>query len=160
MAARCGMTAHTLRYYERVGLIDAAEPERNGHRRYSNVDEAWLRFIHSLRATCMPIREIRRYAALRGNGVNDLNEQRKILKEHRSALEEQITELMEALSLLTAHIKEFEAGEQKVHSSPAHPRPGEIYVRHEVSKTTHQPMSARIIAPVFGEGSHDQHSNE
>jgi DNA-binding transcriptional MerR regulator len=104
MATRCRMTAYTLRYYERVGLIQAVERGRNGHRRYSDADEAWLKVLQSLRATSMPIREIRRYAASRSNGVNAIPEQRAILEEHRRALEVQTTKLKEAIALLTSHI--------------------------------------------------------
>ena len=45
MASRCGMTPHTLRYYERVGLIQPVWRSRNGHRRYSAQDEEWLKFL-------------------------------------------------------------------------------------------------------------------
>ena len=68
MAERCGMTAHTLRYYERVGLIQPVGRARNGHRRYSEADEAWLNFLHCMRATNMSIREMQRYAELREKG--------------------------------------------------------------------------------------------
>jgi len=68
MAERCGMTAHTLRYYERVGLIQPVGRARNGHRRYSEADAAWLHFLHCMRATSMPIREMQRYAAMRALG--------------------------------------------------------------------------------------------
>lgn len=107
MAARCRMTAHTLRYYERVGLIQAVERARNGHRRYSEADEAWLKFLQSLRATNMPIREMQRFAVLRERGFAGAHEQRKILEGHRKTLEEQITKLKEALVLLTAHIDDL-----------------------------------------------------
>ena len=63
------MTAHTLRYYERVGLIQPVGRAHNGHRRYSEADEAWLNFLHCMRATNMSIREMQRYAELRENGV-------------------------------------------------------------------------------------------
>jgi DNA-binding transcriptional MerR regulator len=119
MAARCRMTAYTLRYYERVGLIQAVERGRNGHRRYSEADEAWLKCLQSLRATQMPIREIQRYAALRHTGVNGLPEQRKVLEEHRRALEEQITKLHEAMAMLKAHIEIHEAEDHAV--SPSSP---------------------------------------
>lgn len=109
MATRCRMTAYTLRYYERVGLIQAVERGRNGHRRYSDADEAWLKFLHSLRATQMPIREIRRYAASRSNGGNAIPEQRAILEEHRKALEVQTIKLKEAIALLTSHIDALQA---------------------------------------------------
>jgi DNA-binding transcriptional MerR regulator len=114
MAARCRMTAYTLRYYERVGLIQAIERARNGHRRYSDADEAWLRFLQFLRATRMPIREIRRYAALRQNGANDASEQRKVLEEHRRSLDDQITKLKEAVALLTTHIEILHAKQPAV----------------------------------------------
>lgn len=121
MAARCKMTAYTLRYYERVGLIQAVERAGNGHRRYSDADEAWLGFLHFLRATRMPIREIRRYAALRQNGPSNVPEQRKVLEEHRRSLEDQIAKLKEAVALLTTHIEILHAKPPAV-SLPS-PRP-------------------------------------
>ena len=105
MAARCNMTAHTLRYYERVKLIEPVERGNNGHRRYSDADESWLKLLQFLRTTHMPIRKIQRYAALRADRTNGSHEQRKILEEHQSTLEGQITKLKEALALLTAHIE-------------------------------------------------------
>lgn len=132
MAERCGMTAHTLRYYERVGLIEAVERAHNGHRRYTEADEGWIKFLQSLRATHMPIREIQRFAALRESGVAGVYEQRKILDEHRKALEEQITSLKEALVLLTAHIGSMATEIQILNPSaaPSSQRASqEVYVR-------------------------------
>jgi DNA-binding transcriptional MerR regulator len=116
IAARCGMTAHTLRYYERVGLIQPVGRERNGHRRYSDQDEAWLRFLKSMRATNMPIREMLRYAALRESADNRAYEQRRILEEHRNALEEQIANLQTAHALLTHSIEDFRRMEAEADS--------------------------------------------
>src|SRR6516164_7740706 len=104
MAQRCGMTAHTLRYYERVGLIQPVGRAQNGHRRYSDEDEAWLNFLHCMRATNMPIREMQRYAALRERGEGSSLERRKILEEHRSVISEQIEALEKAHKLLTHKI--------------------------------------------------------
>jgi DNA-binding transcriptional MerR regulator len=115
IAARCGMTAHTLRYYERVGLIQAGRG-RNGHRRYSEQDEAWLRFLKSMRATHMPIREMLRYAALREAADDRAYERRKILEEHRMALEEQIATLQDAHALLTHNIEDFRKMEAEANS--------------------------------------------
>ena len=75
------MTAHTLRYYERVGLIQPVGRARNGHRRYSEADEAWLHFLHCMRATSMPIREMQRYAELRELGDATSLDRRKILED-------------------------------------------------------------------------------
>lgn len=119
MAARCGMTAHTLRYYERIGLIHPIGRGQNGHRRYSEYDEAWLKFLHWLRATHMPIREMLRYAALRAFGNESAQDQRKILEDHRAALEEEIANLRKAHSLLTSSIDQLRLveGEQTTPSS-------------------------------------------
>ena len=96
MAERCGMTAHTLRYYERVGLIQPVGRAHNGHRRYSEADEAWINFLHCMRATNMPIREMQRYAELRELGDSTSLERRKILEDHQAAIAAQIVELQQA----------------------------------------------------------------
>ena len=107
MAAQCGMTAHTLRYYERVGLIQPVWRGQNGHRRYSNQDGEWLKFLKSMRATHMSIQEMKRYAALRGGGDSRVDEQCKILENHRASLDARIAELQNARALLTHRIEEL-----------------------------------------------------
>jgi DNA-binding transcriptional MerR regulator len=119
MAALCGMTAHTLRYYERVGLIQPVWRARNGHRRYSEQDEKWLRFLKSMRTTHMPIREMQRYVALRNGGNERVAEQCKILEDHRAALENQIADLQKAHALLTRNIQGLrKIGEASADSLP------------------------------------------
>jgi DNA-binding transcriptional MerR regulator len=114
MAERCGMTAHTLRYYERVGLIRPVGRARNGHRRYSEADEAWLHFLHCMRATSMPIREMQRYAELREHGDSTSLERRKILEDHQAAIAAQIVELQRAHALLTHKITNYKKIEQRI----------------------------------------------
>ena len=53
-----GLSVDTLRYYERAGLIDPVRRERNG-RRYEETDLLWLAFLRRLRATGMPIAQVR-----------------------------------------------------------------------------------------------------
>ena len=114
MAERCGMTAHTLRYYERVGLIRPVGRARNGHRRYSEADEAWLHFLHCMRATSMPIREMQRYAELRDHGDSTSLERRKILEDHQAAIAAQIVELQRAHALLTHKITNYKKIEERI----------------------------------------------
>ena len=114
MAERCGMTAHTLRYYERVGLIQPVGRARNGHRRYSEADEAWLHFLHCMRATGMPIREMQRYAELREHGDATSLERRKILEDHQAGIAAQIAELQQAHALLTHKIANYKKIEQRI----------------------------------------------
>lgn len=125
MAARCGMTTHTLRYYERVGLIQPVGRARNGHRRYSDADEAWLKFLHCMRATNMPIREMQRYAKLREEGTDSSLERRKILEEHQAAIAAQIAALEKAHALLAHKIANYRTMEERIGLGRPAARPAE-----------------------------------
>ena len=113
MAERCGMTAHTLRYYERVGLIQPVGRARNGHRRYTESDAAWLNFLHCMRATNMPIREMQRYAALRDLGDSTIEQRRQLLEEHQAQIASQIGALQQAHALLTHKIANYRKIEER-----------------------------------------------
>jgi DNA-binding transcriptional MerR regulator len=114
MAERCGMTTHTLRYYERVGLIQPVGRARNGHRRYSETDAVWLNFLHCMRDTNIPIRELQRYAALREQGEVTSLERRKILEDHQSVVAAQIEALEKAHAILTHKIANYRKIEEKL----------------------------------------------
>ena len=85
-ARRCGLSAHTLRYYERIGLLGRVTRGANGHRRFGERDVEWVAFLHRLRATGMGIREMQRYAALRARGDATLAERQTMLREHADRL--------------------------------------------------------------------------
>src|SRR5579864_3490091 len=113
MAERCGMTAHTLRYYERVGLIQPVGRARNGHRRYSEADAAWLHFLHCMRATNMPIREMQRYAAMRARGQSTLEQRRQLLEDHQAVIVGKIAALERAHALLASKIANYRKIEER-----------------------------------------------
>ena len=62
MARRSGLSAHTLRYYERIGLIPPLARNRSDHRLTARLDLTWIDFLDRLRRTGMPIRDMKRYA--------------------------------------------------------------------------------------------------
>jgi DNA-binding transcriptional MerR regulator len=98
-AERSGLTAHTLRYYERDGLMLAdVDRSASGHRRYTDRDLAWIELITRLRATGMPIREVRKYAALVRSGDGSVAERLALLVAHRARVEAQLAEV-------TAHLR-------------------------------------------------------
>lgn len=114
MAERCGLTAHTLRYYERVGLIQPVGRARNGHRRYSEADAAWINFLHCMRGTDMTIRQMQRYAELREMGDATSLERRKMLEDHQAAVAERIAKLQQAHALLAHKIANYRQIEQRI----------------------------------------------
>jgi len=107
-AQASGISAHTLRYYERAGLIDGVDRAASGHRRYSEADLAWINVLQRLRATGMPIRSIRRYAEL--VQANDGNEAERLalLKRHQAAVRAQLAEVRDHLAFIDQKITTYE----------------------------------------------------
>ena len=81
-----GLSAHTLRYYERAGLLDPIDRNESGHRRYRESDLDRIRFLAKLRATGMPIRDVRRYAELLRGGDATNGQRLALLQAHREAV--------------------------------------------------------------------------
>ena len=100
-AARAsGLSAHTLRYYERAGLLDSVERNGGGHRRYTDGDLDRIRFLSKLRATGMPIREVRRYADLLKAGEGNDRERLALLEAHRERVLRRLEETAGNLELI------------------------------------------------------------
>ena len=98
-----GLGIHTLRYYEHENLIIPLRNSSN-RRRYSEKDIAWIAFIKRLKATGMPIKEIKKYAVLRAKGDVTLSERMEMLIQHRKSLNEQIRQLQEHEAMLDEKI--------------------------------------------------------
>lgn len=106
-AERSGLSAHTLRYWERAGLIEPVSRNGSGHRRYAEEDLERIRFLTKLRATGMPIRQVRRYAELLTGG-DDTNEERlALLESHRKAVLAQLEETAGHLELIDWKINHY-----------------------------------------------------
>jgi DNA-binding transcriptional MerR regulator len=102
-----GLSEHTLRYYERVGLIPPIRRASNGHRRYTEEDIGWFNFVKRLRSAGMPIAQVQRYVVLQRQGGSTLVERLEMLKEHRRAVQQQVDELIEHLQVLDAKIEYY-----------------------------------------------------
>lgn len=100
-ARRTGVSVHTLRYYERAGLV-VTTVDRNtaGRRRYRQQDLYWITICTKLRATGMPIRTIRRYAQLVSAGPGNEQERLALMESHRAEVTAKLAELQENLELI------------------------------------------------------------
>ena len=108
-AAQTGLTAHTLRYYERDGLmLGSVDRSTSGHRRYTQRDLSWIEMITRLRATGMPIRDVRRYAELVRAGAGNETERLALLKTHRERVEAQLSEVTSHLRAIDHKIGLYE----------------------------------------------------
>src|SRR3954453_12980343 len=99
-ATASGVSAHTLRYYERAGLLDPVDRAASGHRRYADEDLARIQFLTKLRSTGMPIRRIREYAELMRGGDDTHEARLALLEEHRDAVRAQLAETARNLELI------------------------------------------------------------
>jgi DNA-binding transcriptional MerR regulator len=105
VAERTGLSAHTLRYYERVGLLDGIGRASSGHRRYTEDDLVSLSFLMRLRATGMPIRKMLEIARLRRLGPQTVPDRLALLEEHQQEVRAHMQELEQHLAFIEAKLK-------------------------------------------------------
>jgi DNA-binding transcriptional MerR regulator len=100
-ARRTGISVHTLRYYERAGLVvTPVDRTLSGRRRYHQLDIEWIVVCAKLRATGMPIKTIRRYAELIAAGAGNEEARLALLESHRAEVLAKLAELQENLGLI------------------------------------------------------------
>jgi DNA-binding transcriptional MerR regulator len=92
-AAKLGMPASTIRFYEKNGLIPNQQRSSDGRRLFDEDDLEWMRFVERLKVSGMPIKEIREYIQLYLAGDSTIAERRKIVYERKAAIEAQLAEL-------------------------------------------------------------------
>lgn len=108
-ARRTGVSVHTLRYYERAGLVvTPIDRTRSGRRRYQQEDLKWISICTKLRATGMPIRAIRRYAQLVSAGPGNEQERLALLEAHRADVTARLAEIREHLKLIDHKIDVYQ----------------------------------------------------
>jgi DNA-binding transcriptional MerR regulator len=112
-----GLTADTLRYYEKDGLMLRSVPRgASGHRQYAQADIDWIQLITKLRSTGMPIRDVRRYTDLVRAGQGNERERLDLLRAHRQVVLARLAEVQDHLGAIDYKIGLYEA---RVNAEPA-----------------------------------------
>jgi DNA-binding transcriptional MerR regulator len=104
VVALTGLTAHTLRWYERIGLMPHIDRSHTGQRRYTNRDLDWLDLVGKLRLTGMPVADMVRYAELVREGDHTYGERFELLQTTREDVLARIDELRGTLAVLDRKI--------------------------------------------------------
>ena len=105
-----GLSAHTLRYYERAGLmLDPVERAPSSHRRYTEDEIRWVTLLTRMRSTGMPIRRIRAYADLVRAGEGNEPERLALLEAHRDSVLEKLDEMRSNLAAVDYKIALYRA---------------------------------------------------
>lgn len=114
LARQTGLSAHTIRYYERIGLLPYADRDRSRQRDYDASILVWIDFLGRLKTTGMPIREMLRYAALRQRGDSTEAERRTLLEQHRERVRAHVADLEACLLVLDTKIAGYAGAEQRM----------------------------------------------
>ena len=117
ISSRSGLSIDTLRFYEKIGLIDPPARDPGGRRVYDAEVLGWIRFLAQLNATGMKQSDRLRYAALRRQGEATYSERRQMLEQHREAIREQLKQLTETLALMDHKVALYQQLEQGLEHS-------------------------------------------
>ena len=108
VAELTGLTPHTLRYYERIGLLEPVPRAAGGQRRYTEADLGWVRFVVMLRQTGMSIAESLCFMELTRAGEHTIPERVRVLRAHRDDLVAQLAVLQRHLGAINRKIDVYE----------------------------------------------------
>jgi DNA-binding transcriptional MerR regulator len=106
-ARRSGFTMDTLRYYERIGLIDDVRRTATGQRRFTDGDLEWLGTLKCLRDTGMPVEQMARFAALVREGDHTIPERIRLLEAHRVAVDASLADLAAKRDYISGKIEYY-----------------------------------------------------
>lgn len=99
------VSAHTLRYYEKIGLLHSIQRGENGRRIYSEEDLGWVYWLKLLRESGMSIRVMKRYVEITRAGDYTIDDRCAILEEHRDHLRRHIEKLQGFLEKLEQKVE-------------------------------------------------------
>ena len=106
--AEMGVSVHTLRYYEKIGLLHPIQRRENGRRAYSEKDLGWIYWLKLLRESGMPIQRMKRYVEITRAGDHTLEERCAILQEHRDHLHQTIQKLQGYLERMNQKVEFYQ----------------------------------------------------
>ena len=108
VAELTGLSISTIRFYEESGLCPFIQRGADGKRRFSKTDADWLELLASLRATGMPMSEMRMFAALYASGDATIPKRRAALLAHRQSLEARQAELERCRTILDRKLQKYD----------------------------------------------------
>lgn len=109
-----GLSEHTLRYYEKANLIEAVKRDSSsGHRRYSAENLAKIKSLACLRATGMPLEQMRKYFDLAKFGIDSADELQNLLRNQRIVLQEKMSQMQKNMDYLEYKISYWQEIKEK-----------------------------------------------
>ncbi|KSU83233.1 DNA-binding transcriptional regulator, MerR family [Fictibacillus enclensis] len=100
VAKELNLTVYTLRYYDKEGLMPFVERTPNGNRLFKESDISALKVIECLKATGMPIKEIKTFIDWCSEGDSTLEQRYKMFLERKANVEAQMEELKKTMEII------------------------------------------------------------
>lgn len=120
-AEEMDVSAHTLRYYEKIGLLQSIQRAENGRRIYSETDLAWVYWLKLLRSSGMSINTIKQYVEITRAGDNAIDERCEILEKHRNHLRAKIKQFQGYLEKIEQKVEFYRGYETRPRYKKASP---------------------------------------
>lgn len=108
VAKEYNISADTLRYYERIGLLPAVNRTQGGIRDYNEADCRWVEFIKCMRSAGLSVEALTEYVMLAQKGESTFEQRKQILIEQREHLRQRIQNLQESLERLNFKISNYD----------------------------------------------------
>lgn len=119
VSQKTGLSAYTLRYYDKEGLLPFVHKNTSGIREFTDEDLDWLSIITCLKNTGMPIKDIKTYINLCLDGDSTLEDRLNIFLKQKESIERQTAELDKYMKKITYKIQYYEdaikAGSESIH---------------------------------------------
>jgi len=119
VAKELNLTAYTLRYYDKEGLMPFVERNASGKRVFKESDIEFLKVIQCLKATGMPIKDIKHFIEWCSDGDSTLQQRYDMFVSRKATIEAQMEDLKKTLEVIehkTLYYKTaLEAGTEEIH---------------------------------------------
>lgn len=110
VSRKCGLSADTLRYYERIGLIPPVPRNKSGVRDYDAASIGWVELMKCMRSAGVGIEALIEYSRLFQQGDDTIEERKALLLEQRRQLLERMADMQRSLDRLDQKIERYEEG--------------------------------------------------
>jgi DNA-binding transcriptional MerR regulator len=118
VAVKTGISAHTLRFYEKEGIMTLVKRDNAGNRVYDEQNLEWLDFVVALRSTGMPLGSIKRYLELYQQGDSTIHERKEIMRNHKVKVEEQMALFHKYLEKINYKLALYDVMEKELKTMP------------------------------------------
>ncbi|WP_138753573.1 MerR family transcriptional regulator [Paenibacillus sinopodophylli] len=120
VASKMRVSAYTLRYYDKEGLLPFVDRNKSGNRDFKESDFEWLAVITCLKNSGMPVKKIKQFVDWSMEGDTTLQQRLEVFEKHKKAVIDKITELNKHMEKIDYKIwyyqKAIDAGSEAIHS--------------------------------------------